>query len=100
VTNIETNAANELYSLMQIEDLRERMEQFELWQESNLKQLEVAQLVIDRKYLTAEFEGDLVYAMAIKLSEALMDECVEMKVTGNKVTVKITALKRGIVPSR
>lgn len=85
---------NELSSIMQIEDLREREIRFRLWQDSNIIHVETTQLVIDRKYLTSQFEDELKYAMATKLAEELMEDCVFTTINDNEVTVSLTALKR------
>lgn len=86
--------ANELSNIMQIEDLRERMHRFKLWQDSNLVKIELTQLVIDRKYLTLAFEEELHYAMATKIAQHLMEDCIELTIENNNVTACLTALRR------
>lgn len=87
-------AIHELSSIMQVYDLRERCERYRLWQEKYLVSLETTQLVIDRKYLTLEFEAELQYAMATKMAEELMQECIKTIIKDNEVTMSLLAIRR------
>ena len=84
---------NELSYIMQIEDLRDREHKFILWQEKWIVAVETTQLVIDRRYLTSEFEDELKYAMATKIAEELLEECITLRTHDNEITVSIVAFR-------
>jgi len=70
-----------------------REEALNEWINEWIVEVETSQSII-KSSLTSEEDDFLKYHLATQIGDRLMDDCIAVKVTKNKITTKIRALKR------
>jgi hypothetical protein len=90
----------ELFDLIKEKDWTEfcpeksRADKLEQWVEKWIVDVELSQSVVNPKYLTSEYNDEIKYRMAQNFSEILAEDCTTYTNQKNRITAKMTALRR------
>lgn len=93
-------ALKELFDIIKERDWTEfcpeklRQDKLEQWIDKWTVEVEQSQSVVNPKYLTSEYNDEIKYKMAQNLAEMLAEECTNYTTEKNKITAKMTALRR------
>ena len=98
-----SDALKELKKIIQIPDqkhwncteMRERA--LEEWIEKWIIVVEHEQTVLNKKYLTSDFEDFLKEHVGGKLAEKAMEEAIEISSENTKIKGKITCIRRKVI---
>lgn len=94
MTDRKEDIRKELYDIVIDPDIMSRIANMDRWVDDKIESLETSQIIIDRKYLTTEYEDELKYAMATKIAESLLNTCGIVEIDSNNVTIKIIGLRK------
>jgi hypothetical protein len=85
----------ELENILYETTISDRMRLFDNWRSKWVVEYNKEQPVLDRKYLSSEFEEELYYALATKLAEQLFHECIKTNIKDTSISLHLVALKKG-----